>query len=297
MQLPWKLDYEAGGEIVAQHNGWYDSAGLIVELIPWEPGIDVMQQIPLGNAHISVASADMIIKATSQGQKLRILATLLQRSPLGIITISPEITHPEHLRNKRISLFPGHELFVQTVLMQKNMTLSDVHLLSRTATSIADLKADKTDAIVGFVSSELEEIAYSGVIPTFLPAYKYGYDCPTHVYFTTDSVFQRYQEKITSFISLTMQGWRSAFVDPKHAAQYIMANSTDSLDYEKQLYGLMALKFLAAPDGYLNTLGSFSRLSWENIQDILIQAGAISEVVKIDSTLFTSISPAPRATK
>lgn len=282
IQLPWKLNYEAAGEIIAQSKGWYDSIGVSVRLKPWTDSVDLMAQVVEGTAELSAASADMILMAHHRGASITALGALLQRSPLAVIAIDRALKTPGHLKGKRIGYLPGHEHFLRIILNGNGVPLSSVQFRLREQDYIAALQEGRLDAIVGFVSSEVEELSAHGLSPHFMPAYKYGYHCLTHVYFTSTRALARRESEIRDVLDVTMRGWRYAFSHPVETARLIVEKYSTQSSMHIELVGLRTLKYLAAPAGCLECIGTMTKHDWEKTNALLKKTGRIKSPAALD---------------
>lgn len=109
VQLPWQHQFQFAGYYAAQARGFYRDAGLDVTLRPAVTGTNVVNEVMSGNAQYGVSGSDLLL-ARASGQQVVVLASMLQHSPLVLLTLErPDIRQPADLAGKRLMLEPGSQ--------------------------------------------------------------------------------------------------------------------------------------------------------------------------------------------
>ena len=85
MVLPWVIQGESAGHFVAVDQGYYEDAGLDVEIIPGGPDVDSRRLLASGSAQFAVSSTPGIILARNAGIPLVGLWTQNQESGSGLV--------------------------------------------------------------------------------------------------------------------------------------------------------------------------------------------------------------------
>jgi PAS domain S-box-containing protein len=106
LQLKWDHQFQFAGYYAALWQGFYEEAGLDVEIRP-RVGPDgsllnVMQELTEGRADFAVAAAD-ILAARAEGVPIVVISSIFQRSPFCLMSLAEvPFTKPSDLRGRRI---------------------------------------------------------------------------------------------------------------------------------------------------------------------------------------------------
>ncbi len=174
------------------------------------------------------------------------------------------------------------------VLASKGLGLEDIITVS-TGWDVQPLIKDEIDAYVGFMNDQPLTIKEKGYELNVIPAFKYGYDFYSGVYFVTDTMIQKQPELIQAFLNVTMRGWREAFKTPQTTAQMIVADyypqgsvrqQTESL---KIFHALATIGIIAVGD---NMIGIMDKDYWQKGVAILHKFNQIDKKIPAED-LFT----------
>lgn len=87
---------------MAKENGYYEAAGLDVEILPYELDMDIPGAVETGEANFAIGRESLIVDH-AKGKPLVALYALFQASPLVLLAKeSSDIKSVSDFRNKRI---------------------------------------------------------------------------------------------------------------------------------------------------------------------------------------------------
>ncbi len=287
IQLNWIPNAQFAGILLAKERGWYDEAGINLTIKGWEQGISSIDEVVSVAAQIGVAEGDAIIKARVAGKAVKAIAVQYQKSPFCLMSKKVlGIKTPEQLAGKKIGLnSPESKLMAKIVLAHQGMQFKDI-IPVQTGWDLKPLIDDKIDVFAAFMTNEPLAMQEQGYEVTYMPAFKYGYDFYSGVYFVTDTLIREQPQLISIFLKVTLRGWQKAFKTPAETAKLIIEKyySKGTLNHEtEELKRSHTLATLGVGD---NLIGTMEGRFWAKGVDILHKYKQIDK--KIPATeLFT----------
>ena len=282
IQLEWIPTVEFAGVLLAKKQGWYEDAGIDLTIKEWKTGMSPIEEVVDGKAQIGVVQGADIIKARSKGKKIRAVAAKFQKSPYCLISKKKQgIKTPEQLRGKRIGSFHPSTVFMTKIVLADARIKYDDIVPVDIEWDIQPLLDDKIDVHPGFMNDEGLSIKEKGYETNVIPAFKYGYDFYSGVYFVTDTMIQKHPELIKAFLNATMRGWREAFKKPQEAAEMIVAEYYPKGSVQLQTESLKIFHTLATVGLMLgdNMIGIMERRFWARGVDILYEYKQIDKKI------------------
>ncbi len=153
-----------GGIYAAEQNGWYEDAGLDVELVLFDSGPPLLEAMASGSVDVGALGGVPSLRTMSQDVfPLRIISAVADVSSSLKIVATDEIQSMDDLRGKDISIpwATTQHLVMGKALAQHDMTFDDVNLIQMEAIDgQAALVAGRLDATIP-VPATLEQILAS----------------------------------------------------------------------------------------------------------------------------------------
>ena len=236
--LDWTPNTNHTGLYVAQEKGFFEEAGLDVEIVqPPEDGAVVL--VASGKAQFGVSFQDSLAAALSGDDALPVtaVASVIQHNTSGIISRAGEgMDTPKGLENHSYATWNGSiELAtLQEVVEADGGDFSQVQLIPSTVTDeVSALKTNSVDSIWIFygwagVKTELEELdtdyfAFADIDPVF--------DYYTPVIISGNSFLEENPDTAKAFLSAVSKGYEFAIQNPEEAADILCAAAPE-LDKE-----------------------------------------------------------------
>ena len=87
LQLKWKHQFQFAGYYAAKEKGFYQEAGLDVNILEAQAGIDPVREVVAGRAQFGVGTSELILNRY-RGDAITVLGVIFQHSPLSLITLT-----------------------------------------------------------------------------------------------------------------------------------------------------------------------------------------------------------------
>lgn len=241
--LDWTPNTNHTGIYVAQAQGYYEEAGLDVEIVqPPEDGSALM--CAAGQAQFAIQAQDTMAASLALDDPLGItaVAAVIQHNTSGIISRAGDgIDTPAGLTGKTYSTWesPIELAMLENVVNGDGGDFSKVTLIPNDITDEpAALAAHQTDAIWvfegwGYINSEVEGVDcdyfnFSDVNPVF--------DYYTPVIIANNDYLESNPEQAKAFMAATAKGYEYAAEHPEEAADMLIAgDNTGSLKGAEEL--------------------------------------------------------------
>jgi ABC-type nitrate/sulfonate/bicarbonate transport system substrate-binding protein len=236
--LDWTPNTNHTGLYVAQEKGYFEEAGLEVEIVqPPEDGAVVL--VASGKAQFGVSFQDSLAPAFLEGEALPVtaVASVIQHNTSGIISRAGEgMNTPKGMENHSYATWNGAiELAtIQNVMEADGGDYSKLELIPSTVTDeVSALKTNSVDSIWIFygwagVKTELEGLAtdyfaFADIDPVF--------DYYTPVIVAGDQFLEKNPETAKAFLSAVSKGYEFAIDHPEEAVE-ILCKAAPELDPE-----------------------------------------------------------------
>ena len=241
--LDWTPNTNHTGIYVAQAQGYYEEAGLDVEIVqPPEDGSALM--CAAGQAQFAIQAQDTMAASLALDDPLGItaVAAVIQHNTSGIISRAGDgIDTPAGLTGKTYSTWesPIELAMLENVVNGDGGDFSKVILIPNDITDEpAALAAHQTDAIWvfegwGYINSEVEGVEcdyfkFADVNPVF--------DYYTPVIIANNDYLESNPEQARAFMEATAKGYEYAAEHPEEAADMLIAgDNTGSLKGAEEL--------------------------------------------------------------
>lgn len=239
--LDWTPNTNHTGLYVAQEKGFFEKAGLEVEIVqPPEDGAEVL--VASGKAQFGVSFQDSLAPALAGDDALPVtaVASIIQHNTSGIISRAGEgMDRPQGMEGHSYATWNGPiELAtLKQVVEADGGDFSKVELIPSTVTDeVSALKTNSVDSIWIFyawagVKTELEGLetdyfAFSDIDPVF--------DYYTPVIISGNKFLEEQPETAKAFLEALSKGYEFAMENPEEAAD-ILCKAAPELDPELAL--------------------------------------------------------------
>jgi NitT/TauT family transport system substrate-binding protein len=263
VQLDWITNAQFAGVLVAKENGWYEKAGLDVEVKPidLEAMTTSVAAVLNGPNVIGIADGLVLLNARASHQPVKAFATMLQASPLCILALrgGPIRTFGD-LGGKTIGLHAYDHVQLDLMLAHNHLTEKDVRALD-IGDDLTSLIAGKIDAQVAYSIDEKVAIELKGYRTVVFPGYQNGFVTYSQVYYTTEAFLQSHPEILVTFLEVTNRGWREAFARPEQTATMIVDTYLKNGDPVYQAKSLVELERFATMES--DHLGAMQLATWQ----------------------------------
>jgi ABC-type nitrate/sulfonate/bicarbonate transport system permease component/ABC-type nitrate/sulfonate/bicarbonate transport system substrate-binding protein len=229
LMLNWTPNAHHAGIYAAQENGWYEEAGLRVEIIePSQAGAD--QAVASGEVEFGISQAESVLPARSAGAPVVSIATLLPSNDSALMSLSEDgITRPRDLAGRT---YGGYGGALETELVSRLVECdggdaSTVEFVEvGNVDYLAGLQQDRYDFVWVFngwdaLAAEAVQGADVATIP-FAEHFDCIPDWYTPVVIANESLIADDPELARDFLAATARGYELAREDPAEAARLLL---------------------------------------------------------------------------
>ncbi|HCT2507006.1 TPA: diguanylate cyclase [Aeromonas dhakensis] len=281
VQLPWQHQFQFAGYYAAQAKGFYRAAGLDVTLRPAMTGTDVVNEVMSGNAQFGISGSDLLL-ARASGQPIVVLASMLQHSPLVLLTLErPDIRQPADLAGKRLMLEPGSQ---ELQIYLNRHTPPESWIKQPYRQGLKALLAGKTDAISAYSTTEPFYLAKMGIPYRVFSPRSIDFDFYGDNLFTSERELNSRPERVYAFQQATLKGWRYAMDNPAEMIDWIVTNYPSGAGRDLLQFEADTTRELMQPD--LVEPGYMQPERWQQIARNYLDAGLLSALPDLEHFLY-----------
>ncbi|WP_421144761.1 diguanylate cyclase domain-containing protein [Aeromonas dhakensis] len=281
VQLPWQHQFQFAGYYAAQAKGFYRAAGLDVTLRPAMTGTDVVNEVMSGNAQFGISGSDLLL-ARASGQPIVVLASMLQHSPLVLLTLErPDIRQPADLAGKRLMLEPGSQ---ELQIYLNRHTPPESWIKQPYRQGLKALLAGKTDAISAYSTTEPFYLAKMGIPYRVFSPRSIDFDFYGDNLFTSERELNSRPERVYAFQQATLKGWRYAMDNPAEMIDWIVTNYPSGAGRDLLQFEADTTRELMQPD--LVEPGYMQPERWQQIAKNYLDAGLLSALPDLEHFLY-----------
>ncbi|MEQ8675920.1 MAG: ABC transporter substrate-binding protein [Aggregatilineales bacterium] len=294
IQLSWTHEYSSSPFYSAAQNGHFTEQGLDVTLIEGGFGeagyIDPIEQVVSGNADFSLAAGSSLLLERASGQPVVAISSILQRSPLAIISIEgSDIRRPADLAGHTISAASGGaQTTLISLLESQDLSEDDINFVERTSFGVDPLVNGEVDGLVAWIINEGVTLQEQGLVPEFIMMSDYGVDTYDFVLITSETMINDRPDVVQRVINAMREGLQDVVDNPAQAIEH-------TLIYNPELVADEQLRRLEATIPLMNVpgqpLGAMDERVWQFTHDILIEQNILAEPIALDDAYNLTFIP------
>lgn len=290
LQLDWKPNAQFAGILLAHHLGWYQEAGIALEILPWQSHTNPVAALEASENVIVSTEDNLLIRARSAGQPVKAIGVMMQFSPIGWMALKKSgIRQITDLRGKRLGIHGDGETVVDIVLAGFGMKRSELDVVEVGYDYAGLLNSGAYDAVQCLVMVEPLELEALGFDLHVLPAYECGYQVYSQVFATTERLLAAAPENLTHFLRISFDGWRRAFEEPEMAGRIIATHYLPETKAELETRMLQAMQPVFEGKVGLDRLGWMEKGRWEQSIGYLQEHRLIDRPVSVEEVMTNSL--------
>ncbi|MBS45986.1 MAG: hypothetical protein CMH83_22990 [Nocardioides sp.] len=240
LQLNWITNSTWAGSYLAQENGYYEEAGLDVDIATGGPNVDFMAALSSGQALMAFSGLTEPATLNQDGGDYVVIGTMYQGSPLSFISEAEDgITEPSDLEGKKVGISATSQSVWEQFSTAAGIDTSQVEVVPIT-TGPEALAAGDVDAYMGFITEGPALLEAQGMDPEafLLQDYGYGYYVDVYTVRREDLEDDEKREQIKALLKADLEGQLDMINDPEGAAQLTVDRYGQELglEYDTELY-------------------------------------------------------------
>jgi NitT/TauT family transport system substrate-binding protein len=290
IQLAWVHEYSSASFYAAEKNGHFAAQNLDVSLEAGGFGpkgyIEPIAEVANGTMDFGVTGATSLIRARAEGKPVVAVASLLQRSPLAILSLADTGIHrPQDLVGHSVAVSDGSaaQLF-NTLLKSQQIDPATVKIIPRTTYGIDPLVKGEVDAMVAWMINEGVLLNEAGIKTNAMMLSDYGVDSYEMVLFTTEKMIAEHPDTVSRFVQATIQGMHDVIDNPDQAINLVLTYDS-KLDLAGQRRRLQASLPLLNPPGV--QLGMMQPDVWKLADQMMLDQKVLAQPVDLDHVYTT----------
>lgn len=276
---------------VAIEKGYFRQAGLDVEL-DYKFETDGVALVGAGDLPFAVVSGEQVLLARAQGLPVVYVAAWYQQYPVSVVARSElGVVIPQDLRGKKIGLpglFGANYVGLRALLAEAKMSESDVTLDSIGFNQVELLAAGEQDVIVGYTANEPIQLRARGIPVTEIRVSDYV-QLASNGILASEKVIAEDPGLVRAFVGAFLKGLADVVADPDEAfelsAPYIPNFADLDPQVQKQVLATSIEQWQAERLGYSDPQ------AWQNMQEVLLEAGLIGEELDLSKAFSNEFVP------
>ncbi|WP_300489685.1 EAL domain-containing protein [Methylobacter sp.] len=288
LQLKWLHSFQFAGYYAAKEKGFYAEEKLDVTIRERIPGINNIEQVLKDQSQYGVADTGLLEQRLG-GKPVVVLASIFQHSPLVYLTLKDSgIVSPYELRGKRVMEDSYDNAPLLAMLYETGISTDEFTHLSNSFNP-DDLINGKTDAMVSYLTDQIDYFKNKGVEINIIDPRNYGIDFLGDNLFTTEQEINRHPERVRRFLRASLKGWDYALKHQDELIRIILSQynpgnrlSAEHLRFEAQETVKMILPE-TVPIGHTDTK------RFQRIADTYRQLGLINSIDHLEGFIYGPI--------
>jgi ABC-type nitrate/sulfonate/bicarbonate transport system substrate-binding protein len=280
LALDWTPNTNHTGFYVAAANGWYDAAGIDLEILPY--GTSTPEAlIAAGQAECGISFQDALTFAAAAGAPIVSVMAILQHTAQEIAVLaSSNIKRPRDLDGRTYAGF-GYPNEVPTLasVIKADGGKGTFKTVTLDTAAYEALYAKRADFVITFAAWEGIEAGERGIALRTFQFGAYGFPDFYQVILACDSRWLAAEPDLArAFVGATVRGFEFAADEPDEAAAILIAQNPGVFDGNPQL-PVASERFLAA-GGYLRdasgAVGPQTLATWQGYSGFLYDQGLLA---------------------
>ena len=276
---------------VAIEKGYFREAGIDLEL-DYKFETDGVALVGAGDLPFAVVSGEQVLLARAQGLPVTYVAAWYQEYPVSVVAKSElGVLIPQDLKGKQVGLpglFGANYVGLRALLFEAKMSESDVTLDSIGFNQVELLATGKQDIVVGYTANEPIQLRARGIPVTEIRVADYV-QLASNGILASEKVISENPELVRAFVGAFLKGLADTIANPDEAFKLSEAHipnfaDLDS-DVQKQVLGTSIEQWKA------ERLGHSDSQAWENMRDILLEMGLITEDMDLNKAFTNEFVP------
>lgn len=267
--------------------GEYADAGIEIEF-DYSFETDGVALVGANELQFAVASGEQVLLAREQGLPVVYVMAWYNDFPVGVVAKTEQgVTSPEDLAGKKIGLpgmFGASYIGLRALLSAGGLTEADVTLDSIGFNQVEALATDQEEVAVIYVANEPVQLRSLGYDVDVVPVSDY-LQLVSNGLITNEQTIKENPELVHRMVQATLSGIRYTVAHRAYAfeiATKFVEGLTDAdVHVQKEVLDASILLYQGENLGYSNIE------AWQNMQDVLLDMGMLSEPLDIEAA-FTN---------
>jgi len=275
----------------AIEKGYFRDAGIEIEM-DYSFETDGVKLVGAGELPFAVVSGEQVLLARAQGVPVTYVAAWYQQYPISVVAKSDAgIISPQDLKGRKIGLpglFGANYVGLRALLFSAGLSEADVQLESVGFNQVEVLATDQQEVVVGYAANEPIQLKAQGFDVTDLRVADYVHLASNGI-LASEKVIAEDPQLVNAFVGAFLKGLKYTIENPdeayKMSATYIPNFADLDEKVQKEILSTSIEMWRAEQLGYSDPQ------AWENMQNILLEMGLITEKMDLSKAFTNSFVP------
>ena len=276
---------------VAVEKGYFREAGIEIEF-DYKFETDGVALVGAGELPFAVVSGEQVLLARAQGLPVTYVAAWYQQYPVSVVAKSETgVLIPQDLKGRKIGLpglFGANYVGLRALLNTGKLTENDVTLDSIGFNQVELMAAGQQDIVVGYTANEPIQLKARGIAVTEIRVADYA-QLAANGLLASEKVIADDPALVRAFVGAFLKGLQYSIDNPDEAftlsETYIPNFSELDANVQRQVLATSIKQWKAGRLGYSDPQ------AWENMQDVLLDMGLITEKLDLNKAFTNEFIP------
>jgi NitT/TauT family transport system substrate-binding protein len=289
LYLDWAIDGLHAPFFAALKKGWYDEAGLKVDIQPGQGSADAVKVVGSGKAQFGFADAATMAKGAAGGAPVKMVAVLVRRTPAVFICKKGSgVTTIKDLTGKSIGDAPqtATATLLPAVLEANGSKMADVKFVAMTFPArVPAVLEGKVDCALGYA----QEFVMIRDKVDFLPYYQFGIHSYSSGIIVNTDFLKGNADAVRRFVQASLRGHEFVLQNGKEAAEIAASYSKEPQNNTAYFIGELEVMgpYYADDEVTKNGHGWMSDERWQITQDLMVKYGGQEKALAL-TDLYTN---------
>ena len=292
MRLDWLFQGPNAGFMVAHEKGFYEQAGLNVEIGPGKGSGSTAQLVASKATQFGFSDGFVVGASVSKGMNIKMVAGIFRRNPTAVVVLDEsDIRSPKDLEGKTVAIAAGSTQFQQWPAFVKgaNIDGSKIQVVNIDPAGVGPaLINGQVPAIGGFAQGYVPAIEIRGrkEVRIFWFA-DYGVNVVSNGIIVHQDLLKSDPGLVRAFVAPTIKGFLYGRQHPDEAVSIIKKylETIDPAITRREME--LSWKTWVTPNTKDKPLGWGSNVDWAETVNVLKQYGGVTTALEA-STLYTN---------
>ncbi|PCM43252.1 ABC transporter substrate-binding protein [Marinobacter sp. ANT_B65] len=282
LRLKWVHQAQFAGFYAAKEKGFYEEAGLNVEIRPGGVDFPAVQMVASGSEDFGITGADQILLASGKGVPITAVGAVYRKTPFALFAMADSgIETLADLEGQLVGVKLGgnEELTYRAMVQAAGLDKSAIREMP-IKYDLSPFLNGQVQAWPGYVINEVISVQEKGHDVNVISPADYGINFYADTLFARNDLIESDPAMVEAFVRASFRGWAYALENPEEVARFGLKYS-DKLSFEHELAMMNASIPLLAPEQ--PPLGSMTRMAWQNLQEQLLSLEFLDEKQEIEN--------------
>jgi len=286
IQLPmgFVADPQFAPFYVAQEKGYFAEAGFEVAF-DYSFETDGVSLVGANELPFAIVSGEQVLLARAQDVPVVYVMEWFQKFPIAVVSkAEANIEAPVDLNGRSVGLpgfFGASYVGYLGLLSASGLQPEDVNASDIGFNQMESLLSNQSEAVVGYTNNEPVQLAGRGEAINVIQVSDY-IDMVANGIITNETTIAESPEMVALFVGAALRGLADTLADPGEAFT-ISKNYVEGLEDDRR-----AVLDASLPLWQADTLGISDLESWQNTQQVLLDAGLLDEPVVDLTAVFSN---------